>query len=437
LLLALDFAGQPLEQELRAAERSLAARDENTLGTRLVAGMLADAAAKRGRPRSAVLTLAARAVADDAMYASDLEAGYPHMYALGALAIAEEPVLAEQRLTEAAERAGRRGSRVGAGIAHYLRAKIRLRRGLLAEAEDDARNGLELAATISENWLIAPTAATLVRALVERGDLEAANSVMERHRLEHEPLAGLPLPDASLACSQLRLATGRADDALANALAAGRLAETLSLRNPLLAPWRSRAALALIALGRPAEARELMTTELTIATAADLPSAIGSARRVLALATGGDAAIAMLQDAAAALEQTPAPLEFARALADLGAALRRAGRRQAARAPLRRALEIAHRHGAALLADTALVELRAAGARPRRVVRSGVDALTPSELRIAQLAATGLSNADIAAFLFITSKTVEHHLAAVYRKLDIPSRRKLPAALITTRHPSD
>jgi DNA-binding CsgD family transcriptional regulator len=73
------------------------------------------------------------------------------------------------------------------------------------------------------------------------------------------------------------------------------------------------------------------------------------------------------------------------------------------------------------------------GARPRRVIRSGVDALTPSELRIAQLAATGLSNADIAARLFITIKTVEHHLIAVYRKLDIHSRRQLPAALAAAK----
>jgi DNA-binding CsgD family transcriptional regulator len=118
-----------------------------------------------------------------------------------------------------------------------------------------------------------------------------------------------------------------------------------------------------------------------------------------------------------------------RALTDLGAALRRAGRRREAREPLTRALEIAHRHAAAPLAAAARTELLAAGARPRRAVRTGVDALTASERRVAELAAAGLSNAEIAARLFITRKTTEHHLAAIYRKLGIGSRRELPAAL--------
>ena len=87
------------------------------------------------------------------------------------------------------------------------------------------------------------------------------------------------------------------------------------------------------------------------------------------------------------------------------------------------------------LADHARTELLAAVARPRRVFRTGVDALTPSELRVAELAAAGLANAEIAARLFITVKTVEHHLAAIYRKLDIPSRRELPAALPESQPP--
>src|SRR3954469_13131022 len=137
------------------------------------------------------------------------------------------------------------------------------------------------------------------------------------------------------------------------------------------------------------------------------------------------------------LASTPAPLELARALIDLGAALRRTGQRQTAREPLARALELAHRHGAALLAGAARSELNATGRRPRRAMRAGRDALTPSERRVAQLAAAGLSNADIAARLYITTKTVEHHLAAVYRKLSIRSRRQLPPALNPPAPPED
>ena len=84
------------------------------------------------------------------------------------------------------------------------------------------------------------------------------------------------------------------------------------------------------------------------------------------------------------------------------------------------------------LVAAARTELRASGARPRREVRTGIDALTPSERRVAQLAAAGLTNAQIAARLFITAKTTEHHLAATYRKLDISSRRDLGALLDRT-----
>ena len=73
--------------------------------------------------------------------------------------------------------------------------------------------------------------------------------------------------------------------------------------------------------------------------------------------------------------------------------------------------------------------LLATGARPRRLVLSGLEALTPSERRVAEMAADGLSNRDIAQALFVTPKTVEVHLSNAYRKLDIHSRGELPNAL--------
>jgi DNA-binding CsgD family transcriptional regulator len=116
-------------------------------------------------------------------------------------------------------------------------------------------------------------------------------------------------------------------------------------------------------------------------------------------------------------------------MADLGAALRRAGQRAESRDTLRRALDLTHRCGALALTERTRNELLAAGGRPRRLVLSGVDSLTPSERRIAQLAATGLSNRDIAQHLFITARTVEGHLTHAYQKLAITSREQLAAAL--------
>jgi DNA-binding NarL/FixJ family response regulator len=81
------------------------------------------------------------------------------------------------------------------------------------------------------------------------------------------------------------------------------------------------------------------------------------------------------------------------------------------------------------LAERAYEELRAAGVRPRTVLRTGFDSLTPSEMRVAQLAASGKTNREIAQELYVTPKTVEFHLGQTYRKLDISSRKKLAAAL--------
>ena len=132
-----------------------------------------------------------------------------------------------------------------------------------------------------------------------------------------------------------------------------------------------------------------------------------------------------LAEAVGLLETTPARYELALALADLGAFLRRSGRRADARDPLRRALDLAQRTGAAPLAERARRELLAAGARPRRTALTGPDALTSAERRVAGLAADGLSNRQIAQHLFITQPTVETHLRHAFQKLGITSRAGL------------
>jgi DNA-binding NarL/FixJ family response regulator len=121
----------------------------------------------------------------------------------------------------------------------------------------------------------------------------------------------------------------------------------------------------------------------------------------------------------------PPRLEHIRALLDLGAALRRANQRVAAREPLRRALELSRRGGATALDERARTELAAAGARPRRAMLSGVESLTPSERRVAKVAAKGLTTRQIAEALFVSPKTVEFHLRHIYQKLDIASRGEL------------
>ena len=153
------------------------------------------------------------------------------------------------------------------------------------------------------------------------------------------------------------------------------------------------------------------------------------AKRAAGVVAGGERGELLLREAIDALEHGDARLERARALADLGAMLRRRNRRSEARELLREALDTAHRAGAKPLAEQAETELRATGARPRRVALTGLDSLTASERRIAELASQGHTNREIAQTLFVTARTVEGHLTSIFRKLQLDSRSELPATL--------
>ena len=156
---------------------------------------------------------------------------------------------------------------------------------------------------------------------------------------------------------------------------------------------------------------------------------IGISLRALGLIEGGRTGEQLLREAVDVLADSPARLEYARALVDLGAALRRGNSRSEARQLLRQGVELAHQCGASALVTLANEELAATGAHARTILLSGLDALTASERRVAHMAAEDLSNKEIAQALFVTVKTVEQHLGRVYRKLDISSRRQLGAAL--------
>jgi DNA-binding CsgD family transcriptional regulator len=193
--------------------------------------------------------------------------------------------------------------------------------------------------------------------------------------------------------------------------------------------WRSRAALAHLALGDQARALALAEEELRLARRFGAARATGIALRALGLVERGERRMTLLRGAVSVLEGSQARLEHARALAELGGALRRSNQRAAAREPLREALELATRSGATPLASRAHNELLATGARPRKPLLTGLDALTPIERQAASMAAQGMSNPQIAQALFISRKTVEKRLSEAYRKLDIGSRAELATAL--------
>jgi DNA-binding CsgD family transcriptional regulator len=317
-------------------------------------------------------------------------------------------------------------SRLAMGLAN--RAWLALRQGDPGAAEADARTALgavELPAPPAYRVL---NGALLVESLVEQGRLEAAVEALRP--LDSEAESGSLVAAAlRFARGRLRVAQGRVTEGLEDFLAVGVLLTRALVTSPSYLPWRSEAALAYLALGDHESARRLADEEHELASAFGAPRTLGVALRAVGVVAGGERGELLLRAAIDAFEHGDARLERARALADLGAMLRRRNRRRDAQQLLREALDTAHRAGAGTLADYAETELRATGARPRRVVLTGLDSLTASERRIAEFARQGLSNREIAQTLFVTARTVEGHLTSVFRKLRINSRDELPAAL--------
>ena len=331
-----------------------------------------------------------------------------------------------QRLCDDMLRAARRRSAVQelVGVASFWAWTLH-RRGELADAEVQARWAVEHASGI---WAI-DALAHLVETLIERGALDDAAAEL---RQTAPPLASHTVVVAAylMARGQLRMAQGHGQEALQDYLACGERCERLGITDGLYA-WRSEAAVAHAVLGHAVEARRLARTAVQVARDFGRPRGLGVALRAAGLVEGGERGLGLLREAVAVLERSQAPVELARALTDHGAALRRAGRRTAARAELERGLDLAHHWGARRIAGQARAELIAAGAKPRRDAITGRDALTASELRVARLAAAGKTNREIAQELFITTKTASAHLSRAYRKLGVTRRSQLAEALVS------
>jgi len=308
------------------------------------------------------------------------------------------------------------------------RASAREWTGDLGGAEADAVEALALLP--ADEPIIRPTAlSALVDVLIERGALDqAAIVVRDAWPIGELPLA-LSISQALASRGRLALRLGDPASALADLEEAGRRALALFYINPCALMWRSYSALACARLGDRERAHELVAEELEIAWRFGAPEPIGEALRVRALLVDGDEMVDAAREAVEVLAASDMQLAHARALIDLGAALRRGGHRRDARAPLREGLDLANRCGSKLETDRAMDELRAAGSRPRRPAVRGVDALSPQERRIASLATEGLSNREIAEALFLTRRTVEMHLTGAYRKLGVAGRGELTDAL--------
>jgi DNA-binding CsgD family transcriptional regulator len=192
---------------------------------------------------------------------------------------------------------------------------------------------------------------------------------------------------------------------------------------------------ALVSAGRLDEATALAAEQRDLGESTGRPALTGVAHRISGLvrAASGDLdqAVRDLELAVSEHERCPLPLERGRSLLALGQVQRRRIMKAEANQAFRAALDCFTAIGATAFAGLVSDEIN----RGKRAVGAGTS-LTPTERQVADLVATGMTNREVAARLFASVRTVEGHLASIYRKLGIRSRSEL-AATYPTRHETD
>ncbi|WP_198680563.1 AAA family ATPase [Lentzea terrae] len=314
-------------------------------------------------------------------------------------------------------------------LTYVMRANVQRRKGDLASARAD----LTLAGDHlrqDQRWHAISTwhAALLADILLEESRLDEAAALIAEASTDE---ARRVWPYGGLLTVRGRMQTARGDDheALESFLAAGRHCEAWPYRNPAALAWRSGAALACAAMGDGERARKFANEEVVLARAWGAPRALGMALRAEGRVTAGTPGRTLLEEAVRVLRGSPARLELARALVDLGVVSRRQGDTAGARACLRDAVDLAQKCGSTAMAARAHSELVATGAGPRRMRQTGPTALTPTEHQVAALAARGRSNEEIASTLLMPAHAVEGVLSRTYRKLGVSGRLQLAEAL--------
>ena len=399
---------------------------QQTQGQRQLLAQAAVQASLAGQPADEVIGLAGRAWEHGRLLEQEGADGVAWSLVTSALCLAGDLEQAIEVAEAALEDARRVSSPQAFATASYARGLPRLWQGRVAQALGDLEPALD---ALRFGWRQFARAATAHYALclAETGAYDRAEEMLS----QDVPRRATDVEDAIrlYALAELRRNQGRFAEGLEIALAAGDVAEQ---HVPFLgySLWRGTAALSARALGDEDRALELAGEMMERAEQTQVLHQRIRSLRVLGLCQGGGEGIETLRRAVELGTAAPRRLETIRSLLELGSALRRANERTAARAPLQQAADLANEGGATVIYQRARVELSASGGRPRReALTRGPASLTPSERRIAEMAAGGHSNRQIAQALFVTPKTVEYHLRNAYRKLDIQTRRELSGAL--------
>lgn len=309
-----------------------------------------------------------------------------------------------------------------------VRAEIHYRVGDLASAERQAQAALAMMPHESWGTAIVFPLSLLILTTTAMGKLGEA-----------ERLVALPVPSAAFgtlggmayldARGHVHLASGRHDAALQDFLAAGHLMKIWEADCPSVLPWRADAARAYLRKGQVAQARQLLGDQMSLLPQGH-PRTRGLTYRALAATLSLDERPPVLLKAAGILDRCGDSLNLAYALADLGHAYESLGDSGQARRHAHKARTLAERCAAAPLPGPPAVAVdEGTGAETPGQAAPAVGRLSSAEWRVAELAARGSTNEQIARKLFITVSTVEQHLTRAYRKLGIRRRTQLPSCL--------
>lgn len=438
MVMAGMLTGMPVSQMRQQVDRVLAQPPHaDTYEDRLSLAAGAVLKVFEGEDAAEARELALRAVSDGAMLAEETSEGTATYMCSGALTWASAFDQSQALLTGAVEDAQVRGSSMGFATASSCRGYARMRMGLITEAILDFEAALEQRAQ-GWNAYLAMVLAGLVECRIARGELDHALSFTE----ELESLAHTPDMTGAFATSALGdLAEAHGDHERAAQLYAevGRLVAD-RMDNPAILAWRSGRALALIRLGQGREAAELARENTERARAFGAPYALAQALRTQAAVDPAVDRLGLLREGLAVLEDTRALRLEAQIATDLAGMLVLLNS-EPDNEEVVRLLRMAEAHAAFQelrpLSDRVQRLLERIGEPVRRSTNDAINLLTVSERRVADLAASGMSNRQIAQQLFVTVKAVEWHLSNVYRKLGIRSRTRLPAVLSVPqqRHP--
>lgn len=424
------LTGMPAAELRQECDRVLGRPEHATTSEdRIALAAAAAVAVVNSEPASEVRALALRASGEGALLDAESVDGTAVFMVACSLAWSSALHEAESLLNTALETARTRGSVLHFANAAACRGLVRARMGLAVEATADLESALEQR-THGWNAGLAVLLATLVECRIARGELDRAI----QHRSTLESFAhtrGISGAFASSALADLAEAHGDHETAARLYAEVGRLVAD-RIDNPAVLPWRAGRALALIRLGEGREAAALAQDNLVRAEAFGSAYTTAQALRTVAAVDPTCDRVLMLRRALGHLAGVPAGRLEAQVATDLaGMLILLEGPASTVEAVslLRRAETWAQGHELRPLAERVQRLLARVGEVPHRTDADALALLTPSERRVANLAATGRSNRQIAQELFVTVKAVEWHLSNVYRKLGIRSRTRLPALL--------